>query len=81
MSEHASADTHGQMDIHQQEASFHAFILIAKWGSLGVAVLLALFVPWFCTDAGFMGGLVPAVIVLALGILLLRDKPGSAAGH
>ena len=81
MSEHASAYSHGEMDIRQNEASFHVFILLAKWGSLAVAVLLVQMVLWFCTGAGFVGGFVPAVIVLALGILLLREKPGAAADH
>ena len=78
MAEHASDTTHGHMDIHQQEASFHTFILLAKWGSLAVAVAVLLFTMWFCTSAGFLGAIVPALVVAALGVFLLREKPG---GH
>ncbi len=75
MAEHASDHTHGQMEIHQQQAAFHAFILLSKWGSLAVAVGVLLFTLWFCTAAGFLGAIVPAVVLAAIGTLVLRDKP------
>jgi hypothetical protein len=77
MAEHASDYIHGQMDVRQNEASFHGFMALTKWGSLAVAVILLFFTSWICTDAGFLGGLILAVIVLALGIVFLRDKPGA----
>ncbi len=78
MAEHGSDYTHGQMDIRQNEGSFHVFMLMTKWGSLAVAVLLLTAVLWFCTSAGFLGGLIPAVVLAAVGIFLLRDKPDAA---
>ncbi len=81
MSEHAVTADHGHMDISQQEASFHVFVLMAKWGSLAVATGVLLLVLWFCTSAGFFGALIPAVIVAVVGTLVLRDKGGSASGH
>ncbi len=81
MSEHAAAADHGHMDIHQQEASFHVFILLAKWGSLAVASLVLLLTLWFCTNAGFFGAVIPAAIVAVVGIFVLREKGDAAAGH
>ena len=34
---------------------------------------------WFCTPAGFLGGLIPGVVLAAAGVLLLREKKGG--GH
>ena len=81
MSEHAATAEHGHMDIQQQEASFHVFVLLAKWGSLAVASFVLLLVLWFCTDAGFVGAVIPAVLVAVIGTLVLRDKGGAAASH
>ena len=81
MAEHASDFTPGHMDIHQQQASFHAFMMLAKWGSLAVASIVPFLVLWFCTDAGFLAGLITAVVIAALGVFFLREKDGSAPGH
>ena len=43
-----------------------------------LALVLALTL-WFCTSAGFIGGLIPAVVLVAVGVAVLRDKP--AAEH
>ena len=34
---------------------------------------------WFCTPAGFLGGLIPGVVLAAAGIFFLREKKGG--GH
>ena len=81
MAEHASDFTHGHMDVHQQQASFAGFINMTKWGSLAVAVIVLAATLWFCTDVGFLGGLIPPVVVLALGVFFLREKPPSAGAH
>jgi hypothetical protein len=81
MAEHASDYTHGHMDVHQNQASFETFIKLTKWGSLAVAVTVLGATLWFCTDAGPLGGLIPAVVLLALGVFFLREKPGSAGAH
>ena len=78
MAEHATDYTRGQMDIREQEASFEGFVKLSKWGSLAVATLVLFATMWFCTGAGFGGGLVTAIIVAALGIYFLREKPASA---
>jgi len=74
MAEQASDHHHGDQDIHQQVSTFHLFVGMTKWGSLHLATLLLFLVVWFCTDGGFVGGLVSAAVVAVLGALLLRDK-------
>ena len=74
-----ASDYHrGEMDIHEQVSTFHLVMNITKWGSLILAALLLTLVLWFCTGAGFLGGAVTGIVVLALGILLLRRGAG---GH
>jgi len=75
----ASEYHRGEMDISEQVATFALFNGLTKWGSLALASFLALIVIWFCTPAGFLPGLITAVVLLALGIVLLREKPD--AGH
>ena len=74
-----ASDYHrGEMDIHEQVSTFHLVMNITKWGSLISAALILTLVLWFCTGAGFLGGAVTGIVVLALGILLLRRGSG---GH
>lgn len=65
----------GEMDIREQANTFHAFNAWTKWGSLALAVVLLTLTLWFATDAGFFGGLIVGVVVLAIGIWVLREKP------
>jgi hypothetical protein len=69
----------GDQDIREQVATFEVFGRMVKWGSLGVAALILGLVLWFCVGAGFLGGLVPPVILVAVGIFFLREQPDS--GH
>jgi hypothetical protein len=72
------ADYHrGDMDIHEQVNTFSGFNKAAKWGSLALAVLLTMLVFWFCTPVGFLTGAIAGAVVLAGGVLMLRDKPGA----
>ena len=70
---------HGDQDISAQAASWKAFMTMAKWGSLAVAVLILTFTLAFCTQAGLGSGLAAGFVVLVLGIFFLRSKP--ASGH
>lgn len=78
MAEHASDRTHGQMDIGEQTASFDLFVKFTKWGSLAVAVMVLWATLTFCTSTGFLGAVVAALILLAAGVYLLREKPQTA---
>lgn len=75
-----SSDYHrGEMDIAEQQATFHLVMGMTKWGSLILAASLLFVVLWFCTSAGFMGGAVSGIVLTVLGVIFLREKP--AAGH
>ncbi len=74
-----ASDYHrGEMDIHEQVSTFHLVMGITKWGSLVLAALLLTLVLWFCTSAGFLGAFISGAVVMALGIVLLRER-GDAA--
>jgi hypothetical protein len=69
----------GAMDIAEQTATFNLVMGLTKWGSLYAAALILLLVLWFCVPgAGFMSGLISAVVVVAIGTFLLRAKPAEA---
>jgi hypothetical protein len=77
MARKASEYHRGEMDIHEQVATFHLVMNITKWGALLIATFLLSSVLWFCTGAGFMAGAISGLVVLIVGIALLR----SGAGH
>ena len=68
----------GEMDIHEQSATFEGFGKMTKWGSLAIASLLLTITLWFCTSAGFIGGVIPGIVLAILGFVFLREKPASA---
>jgi hypothetical protein len=72
-----ASDYHrGDMDIHEQVATFKLIMGITKWGSLLIAAFLVTAVLWFCTGAGFLTGAISGAVVLALGITFLRSGGG-----
>jgi thiamine transporter ThiT len=71
-----SSDYHpGDQNITEQVATYHLFGGLSKWGSLAVAVLVLMLTLWFCLGAGFLGGLLPGLALLVLGVVFLRSKP------
>lgn len=68
----------GEMDIHEQTATYVAFGKMTKWGSLAVSVGLLFITLLFCTKAGFIGSAIASVVLLAGGIFFLREKPAPA---
>jgi thiamine transporter ThiT len=68
----------GEMDIHEQSSTFEAFGKMTKWGSLAIAVLLLTITLWFCTAAGFIGGVIPGIVLAVVGVVFLREKPATA---
>jgi thiamine transporter ThiT len=72
MARKASEYHRGQQDIEEQVATFHLVMNITKWGSLLIAAFLLFSVLWFCTDAGFLTGLISGAVVLVLGAIFLR---------
>lgn len=78
----AASDHHrGEMDIAEQVSTFELFNSMTKWGSLFVGTLVLVLTLWFCTGAGFIGAAITGAVVVALGVVLLRDKPEAAAAH
>ena len=80
MADPASSYHRGDMDISEQESTFHLVMNLTKWGSLHLASLLLFLVLWFCTPVGFLGGLISGAVVMALGIVLLRGG-GTKTAH
>jgi hypothetical protein len=76
MARKASEYHRGEMDIHEQVATFHLVMNITKWGALLIATFLLSSVLWFCTGAGFMAGAISGLVVLIVGIALLRSGGG-----
>jgi hypothetical protein len=74
MATHGGDYIRGEMIIEEHEKTYSGFLKMTKWGSLYLAALLLLLVLWFCTPAGFLGGLITAVVVLVLGTLVLSEK-------
>lgn len=74
----ASEYHRGEMDISEQVATYDGFMIMTKWGSLAIAVAVLMPTLWFCTNAGFFGGLGAGVALTAAGILMLRDKKTEA---
>lgn len=68
----------GTMQIDEQRATYDFFTGMTKWGSLALAALMLLLVLWTSTGAGWLGSILAAVILLALGIFLLREKKSDA---
>jgi len=74
MANQATTYHRGEMDIHEQTATYAFVMQLTKWGSLAIAALVLFLVLWFCTATGFFGALVTAVVLVALGVVVLRDK-------
>jgi uncharacterized membrane protein YjfL (UPF0719 family) len=69
----------GEMDIHEQSATYAAFGNMAKWGSLAIAVLLLTITLWFCTPRRLRRRRDSRNRAAAvLGVVFLREKPASA---
>ena len=66
---------HGEMPIPEQVHTYATFGKLTKWGALHIAVLLLVFVMWFCTGAGFFPGLIAGAILWGAGVFFLRSKP------
>lgn len=74
-----ASDYHrGEMEITEQRSTYNLVMAMTKWGSLYLAASILALTIWFCTSAGFLAGLVAAVVLIVLGTLVLRDKKGGA---
>jgi hypothetical protein len=74
---HASGDTsyqRGSQEISEQVSTFHLVMGLTKWGSLAIAAVLAFLTIWFMPGGNFFAGLIVAVVMIAVGVLALREK-------
>jgi hypothetical protein len=69
---------HGEMNVSAQTHDFHTFLGFTKWACLFLGALILLLTMWFCTSAGFLTAFISAAVVVAIGVAVLRDKPGAA---
>lgn len=70
-----TSDYHrGQMDIHEQQATFQMVMAMTKWGSLSVAVGVLFATLWFCTTTGFLGALGAALVLTVIGVVALKRR-------
>jgi Na+/proline symporter len=74
----ASEYHHGEMDASEQKSFYSGFMSFTKWNCLFLAALLVLLVVWFCTPGGVVPGLISGLVVLILGWMALKKKPGAA---
>jgi len=75
---HHASDTHdgyvrGSQEISEQNRTFHAFIGLAKWGSLIIAALLMFLTLWFQPGGSFVAGAITALVMLVAGYFLLKS--------
>jgi hypothetical protein len=78
MGDTASQYHRGEMEISEQNATFHGFIGLTKWGSLASAVVILFFSLVFCTSAGFFQALGAAVVLTIAGVFALRTRKSAA---
>jgi len=64
----------GEMDIHQQEATYRVFTAAYKWFALHLAALLIFLVLLTCTPTGWIGSLVVGAIIAVSGSVYLRSN-------
>ena len=75
------ADSHdayvrGSQEISEQASTFHAFIGMSKWGSLGIAAVLMFLTLAFQPGGSLVSGAIAAVVILVAGWFLLKSpKP------
>lgn len=75
MAETADDYHHGEMDVHEQVHTYHAFLGMTKWFCLALAVTLVFFITLFSTEVGLPGSAVSALVLMVIGIVALRSKP------
>ena len=81
MAGHDSDYQRGNMDIAEQNATFHLVMGMTKWGSLAIAAGVLFFSLLFCTHTGFVGSAAWTLVLIVGGIVMLRSKPEAAGAH
>ncbi len=79
MAETVSDYHHGDQNISENLASWRRFMTLTKLAALNLAVIILVCGLWFCVGESFFGGLIPGVILFALGLWFILRKPSSEA--
>jgi hypothetical protein len=75
MTETSTPYQRGDQDVAEQARTYRVFGTLTKWFCLHLGVLLVMLVLWFCLGVAFLGGLIPGLVILALGYVYLRAEP------
>ena len=75
--ESPDAYVRGSQEISEQASTFHAFIGMSKWGSLGIAAVLMFLTLAFQPGGSVVGGAITAVVILVAGWFLLKSPQAS----
>ncbi len=67
---HAPYTPHDELMAHAR--NYHRFMLGVKWFAIHAAALIAFLTLWFCTSAGFGGGLFAGVVVVGIGVYAMN---------
>ena len=70
----------GEMEVRTHRSMYSRFNAMIHWGSTGIAALVAFLVLWLCAHIAFIGAVVVAAIIVAVGVWMNR-KTGHNAGY
>ena len=61
----------GKAHLLAHEQTYHGFSILLRWCMLGLATAITTLTLWFATPAGFMGGMLVGLALLAGGYVFL----------
>lgn len=61
-------------EIIEHERTYKAFNVVLRWCMTLAAASLSFFTLWLATSAGFLGGAIVGLIILALGYVILVKR-------
>jgi hypothetical protein len=62
------------LDIRQQQRTYHEVLIGSRYVVLATVVLVSFLVLAFCTQASYLTAFVVALVELALGLVLAKDR-------
>ena len=79
--EHNPVDyNRGDMEVHAHRSMYSRFNALVHWGSTAIAAIVAFLVLWLCAHIAFLGALIVAVVIVAVGVWMNRTT-GHNAGY
>ena len=70
----------GEMEVVAQRSMYTRFNSLIHWCSTFIAALVAFLTLWLCAHFAFIGALVVAVVIIAVGVWMNRNT-GHNAGY